>query len=605
MSRWCPGGVQVVCRWCAGGVQVVCKWCAGGVQVVSRWCAGGVQVVCRWCPGRCRPSVQVSTCAGVQVQVSRCPGVQKGCARKGARAGVRPQGMGRVQGCVHGLYAEVYAGVLCRCECAGVCAGVCRCVQRCVCADCWFVCRFALVCAHLCGQVCVQVCRCPSAGVKPFWFKPCRLKPFFVQAGTRIIFSLFVQRRSAMVREGWTKVEVSDGWLQVTGASVHRLCSGHLQDSAACSLDCTGVEKTAEDGFAVSQPPVGARIQRIPVSLGACQSEDIEERQALRSALEGHTTSGGVSNGEKDSRHGSNTTLLLPQPERHHQRSRCARCRRRGRRLEEIQDTSYRSDFADVASCGSCWRSGPAPALRICNDSCSNMAPNGPNTECFCSPIINSFFSNSEEEDFVPATEHEVLEWMADRQEEMIVASTPPGVFNRNRCFRPWSPTWFGKNRTNYQQTWVASVRTESQSRIGQSPVSSDGELLIRPNMGLDVLPGVGGEGCSSVTVPMTELASIVSPTVSPVPHMDAIQQTLVNTDSEDGRPLLLLETPPEDDQLLEADTSPRIRLQQSEHPGTREHPEELHWSTILIGAFPGPFKIGNHNRVEAADCLT
>ena len=62
--------------------------------------------------------------------------------------------------------------------------------------------------------------------------------------------------------------------------------------------------------------------------------------------------------------------------------------------------------------------------------------------------------------------------------------------------------------------------------------------------MGWDVLPRVGGEGCS-----------IVSPTDSLAPNMDAIQQTLVDTDSEDGRPLLQLEPPPEDViSALEAD---------------------------------------------------
>ena len=44
---------------------------------------------------------------------------------------------------------------------------------------------------------------------------------------------------------------------------------------------------------------------------------------------------------------------------------------------------------------------------------------------------------------------------------------------------------------------------------------------LGSPNMGRDVLPRVGGEGCSTV-----------SPTVSPAPNMDAIQQTLVDTAS-------------------------------------------------------------------------
>ena len=75
--------------------------------------------------------------------------------------------------------------------------------------------------------------------------------------------------------------------------------------------------------------------------------------------------------------------------------------------------------------------------------------------------------------------------------------------------------------------------RRESQSRIDQSPDSSD-ELLVPPNMSLDVFPRVDS---SPVTVPLTEVDSIVSPTVSPVPNMSAIQQTLVDTDSEDGGP--------------------------------------------------------------------
>ena len=153
----------------------------------------------------------------------------------------------------------------------------------------------------------------------------------------------------------------------------------------------------------------------------------------------------------------------------------------------------------------------------------------------------------------MPATEHEVLEWMTDRQEEMIAA------------LMAWNPTEAARisslitHATRRSSTRVGTsvhghqhgsvriaqeartisryglrgsrvgeasnpgpphlrrLRRASQSRIGQSPVSSDEELLVRANTGRDVLP------------------------------RDAIQQTLIDTDSEDGRPLLQLEPLPED----------------------------------------------------------
>ena len=49
---------------------------------------------------------------------------------------------------------------------------------------------------------------------------------------------------------------------------------------------------------------------------------------------------------------------------------------------------------------------------------------------------------------------------------------------------------------------------------------SSEDEFLVRPIEGRDVFPRVDG---SSVTVPLTEVDSIVSATVSPVPNMGAI----------------------------------------------------------------------------------
>ena len=125
--------------------------------------------------------------------------------------------------------------------------------------------------------------------------------------------------------------------------------------------------------------------------------------------------------------------------------------------------------------------------------------------------------------------------------------------------------------------------------------------------MGRHVLPRVCGEGCSSVTVPLTELDSIVSPIVSPAPNMDVIQQTLVDTDSEDERPLLQLETPPQDViSALEADLvgnvarDPIAAVRAPRHQGASRRVALVH---NPHRALPGPSRIGNHNRAEAADC--
>ena len=105
------------------------------------------------------------------------------------------------------------------------------------------------------------------------------------------------------------------------------------------------------------------------------------------------------------------------------------------------------------------------------------------------------------------------------------------------------------------------------------------------------MFPRVDG---SSVTVPLTEVDSIVSPTVSPVPNVGAIQQTLVDTDSEDGRPLLQLEIPPEDViNALEADFVGCVAV--GEHPGVVLVPQSSQ-------GIPRS-KIGNPHREEVADC--
>ena len=182
-------------------------------------------------------------------------------------------------------------------------------------------------------------------------------------------------------------------------------------------------------------------------------------------------------------------------------------------------------------------------------------------------------------------------------------------VFGPRRGVPPCSVFLSGQELP-FQQTWVARSAQNPRAGLASLQFSSDGELLISPQtMGLDVLPGVGGRGLFLPSQsPMTELASIVfAHSFHPFPHMDAISadagqhrfrgweghsccwklhQKMISC----WRPI----------------RRPRIRLQQSEHPGTREHPEELHWVHNPHWGIPRSIQDREiTNRVEAADCLT
>ena len=140
------------------------------------------------------------------------------------------------------------------------------------------------------------------------------------------------------------------------------------------------------------------------------------------------------------------------------------------------------------------------------------------------SPI--SPFRIRKREDYVPATEHEVLEWMADGQEDMTAA-----LIARNTT-EAASISSLITDATSHQHgavTGSKDARTTSKyglrgSRVGQASNSgppscadsaeepqltspSDEEPLVRPKMGRDVLPRFG-EG--RVAVPLAS---------SPVPR--------------------------------------------------------------------------------------
>ena len=103
-----------------------------------------------------------------------------------------------------------------------------------------------------------------------------------------------------MVRKGWTSVEVPDGWYQVIRGkrppSVQWPRAGsqqHARQTGKPALESRKPPKTGSQSASRQRvnpdqlrAAASARIQRIQASLGALQSEDIEERQALLSALE-------------------------------------------------------------------------------------------------------------------------------------------------------------------------------------------------------------------------------------------------------------------------------------------------------------------------------
>ena len=72
-----------------------------------------------------------------------------------------------------------------------------------------------------------------------------------------------------------------------------------------------------------------------------------------------------------------------------------------------------------------------------------------PHTGCFCGPVNFSF---SKWEEHVPATEHEVLEWKADRQEDMATT-----------VLMAWNPTKAARIKLNYKR------HEESSTKVGAS----------------------------------------------------------------------------------------------------------------------------------------
>ena len=221
--------------------------------------------------------------------------------------------------------------------------------------------------------------------------------------------------------------------------------------SAACSSDweaSTGVKKPDRDKFAASQPAECA-----PGSTeGSSKREDPEDPSIIGSSSargqrgaagiahrfgEGQTTSRGAFCGATDSRHGGQseeTSLATPMQHCCSQRG-VAQSRTRQREsmwkvsptreerpLEEVEDTSCRSEFAGaIADPGGEVAQLQQVVADLQRQLQQHAAPVVPAQGVSPVPSISPSRIRKRE-DCVRATEHEVLEWMTDRQEEMTAA---------------------------------------------------------------------------------------------------------------------------------------------------------------------------------------
>ena len=264
---------------------------------------------------------------------------------------------------------------------------------------------------------------------------------------------MVVRLRFVMVRRGWTKVEVPDGWLQVIRGK--RPSSTQWPRARSQQQVRQPGKPAPESKKPPTQPPsvsrrsvhpehlraaAVARIQRIQASLGALQPEDTEERQVLQSALEKAKRQAQVPPLEKQILATEEYIARAKKRLLQHDATTAA-----ARQALEKAEHDKEVDVQGVADGEDLMQKLktqvadptmptllPADAVRevtrlqqMVVESQRQLQQHGvpvvpQGVSVVPSPI--SPFRIRKREDYVPATEHEVLEWMADRQEDMTAA---------------------------------------------------------------------------------------------------------------------------------------------------------------------------------------
>ena len=265
----------------------------------------------------------------------------------------------------------------------------------------------------------------------------------------RRVVSFVCTKTCSHVQEGMDqsgsprRLAASDSWQASTVRAV-----ATCRISAACSSDweaSTGVEKLAEDKFAARQPPecapdqlraaASVRIQRIQASLGALQPEDKEERQALLTALEKAKRQAKMPSMEQQI-HAMEEYLARAKKRFLQHDATIAAAREALLKAEhdkevDVQGVADGEDLLRKLKTHAADLILPMPIAdpvgevarlqQVVADLPRHGAPVVPTQGVSAVPSISPLRIRKRE-DYVPATEHEVLEWMTDRQEEMTAA---------------------------------------------------------------------------------------------------------------------------------------------------------------------------------------
>ena len=255
----------------------------------------------------------------------------------------------------------------------------------------------------------------------------------------RRVTLLFVRRRSVTIRKGWTKVEVPDGWLQVIrGKRPPSVQWRHVQDLSNMFVRRQVRRQPAARVCPGSIEGSSKRVDPEDPSI-ALQPEDKEERQALLTALEKAKRQAEVPSMEQQI-HATEEYLAKAKKRLLQHDATIAAAREAMLKAEhdkefDVQGVADEEDLLRKLKTQAADPTLPVPVADPVGEVAQlqqvvadlqrqlqqHAAPVVPTQGVSAVPSISPFRIRKRE-DYVPATEHEVLEWMTDRQEEMIAA---------------------------------------------------------------------------------------------------------------------------------------------------------------------------------------